>query len=70
MSKNIWTWSCKISSAPVLAPGDSKQGWVPKPSRVLKKTILTDIDMLLMEEKGIRGGVCHSTYQYANCNNK
>ena len=26
--------------------------------------------MLLMEEKGIRGGVCHSTYQYANCNNK
>ena len=21
--------------------------------------------MLLMEEKGIRGGICHSVYQYA-----
>ena len=33
----------------------------------LKKTevkldLLTDIDMLLMAKKGIRGGICHSIY--------
>ena len=26
--------------------------------------------MLLMLEKGIRGGICHSIYQYAKTNNK
>ena len=26
--------------------------------------------MLSMVEKGIRGGICHSFYQYANANNK
>ena len=26
--------------------------------------------MLLMVEKGIRGGICHSIYGYANGNNK
>ena len=36
----------------------------------LKKTkvkleLLPDIHMLLMVEKGIRGGICHSTYKYA-----
>ena len=31
---------------------------------------LTDIDMLLMVQKGIRGGTCHSIYQYTKANNK
>ena len=26
--------------------------------------------MLLMVEKSIKGGICHSIYQYANANNK
>ena len=36
----------------------------------VKLDLLTDIDMLLMVEKGIRGGICHSIYQYAKANNK
>ena len=31
---------------------------------------LTDYDMLLMVEKGIRGGICHSTHKYPKANNK
>ena len=54
----------KFRSAPGLA-------W----QEALKKTkvkldLLTDIDMLLMVEEGIRGGICHSIYQYAKANNK
>ena len=41
----------------------------------LKKTgvkleLITDVDMLLMIEKGIRGGICHSVYRHAKANNK
>ena len=42
---------------------------------VLKKTLVkldlsTDINMLLMVEKGIRGGICHAIYQCVKANNK
>ena len=40
-----------------------------KKSKV-KSNILTDIDMLLIVEKGIRGGIYHSIYQYEKANNK
>ena len=41
----------------------------------LKKTgialeLITDIDMLLIVEKGIRGGICHAIHTYTKANNK
>ena len=41
----------------------------------LKKTnveleLLTNYDMLLMVDEGIRGGICHSIHRYAKANNK
>ena len=36
----------------------------------VKLKLLTDIDMLLMVEKGIRGGICHAIHRYAAANNK
>ena len=36
----------------------------------VKLGFLTDIEILLMVEKGIQGGTCHSIYRYAKANNK
>ena len=36
----------------------------------VKLVLLTDIDMLLIDEKGIRGVICHSIHRYAKANNK
>ena len=43
--------------------------------KVLKTTevkleLLKDIDMSLMAEKSIRGGICHTIYWSLNANNK
>ena len=36
----------------------------------VKLDLLTDIDMLLIVERGIRRGICHSVYRYSKANNK
>ena len=36
----------------------------------VKLDLLTDIDIILMVEKCIRGGICHSIYRYAKANKK
>ena len=59
----------ELNSAKFLsAPGLSWQAALKKIK--IKLDLLTDIDMLLIVEKGIRGGICHSIYRYAKANNK
>ena len=36
----------------------------------VKLELLTNVDMLLMVEKIIRGGICHAIHRYAKANNK
>ena len=50
------------------APGLAWQACIKKTE--VKLELLTDVDMLLMAEKGIRGGICHAIYRYAKANNK
>ena len=49
-------------------PGLAWQGCLKKAN--VKLELLTDYDMLLMVEEGIRGKICHLIHRYAKANNK
>ena len=36
----------------------------------VKLELLTDVNMLIMVEKEIKGGICHTIHRYAEANNK
>ena len=50
------------------APGLAWQACFKKTE--VKLEWLTKIDMLLMQEKGIWGGICYAIHRYAKANNK
>ena len=49
-------------------PGLAWQACLKKTN--IKLELLTDYDMLLMVEEGVRGGICHSIHRHARANNK
>ena len=49
-------------------PGLAWQACLKKTGVVL--ALLTDYDILLMIEEGIRGGICHAVHRYAKANNE
>ena len=52
------------------APGLAWQAFFLKKKKEVRSELLTDVDMLLLVQKVIRGGICHAIYRYAKANNK
>ena len=50
------------------APGLAWQACLKKTEVELE--LITDVDMLIMAEKGVRGGICHAIVRYAKANSK
>ena len=67
--RNICFEKCQLDPTYfVSAPGLAWQACLKKTGVKLK--LITDYDMILMIEKGIRGGICQATHRYAKANNK
>ena len=67
--RNMCIKVCELDPAYFLsAPGLAWQACLKETG--VKLELLTDIDMLLMVEKGIKGGICHAMHRYAKPNNK
>ena len=67
--RNICIKICELDPAKFLStPGLVWQDALKKTD--VKLELLSDIDVLLMDEKGIRGGICNTIYWYARANNK
>ena len=52
----------------LMVPGLAWQACLKKTK--VKLELLTNLDMLLMVEEGIRGGICRAVYKHAKANNK
>ena len=59
-----------ICSFLLSAPGLAWQACFFKKKKRIKLELLTDNDMLMMFEKGIKGVTCHAGHRYAKTNNK
>ena len=69
MYRNMCLEKYQLDSAYFLsAPGLAWQTCLRKTG--VKLELKTDYDMILMIEKGTRGGICQATYRYAKANNK
>ena len=67
--RNVCINICELDPAHFLsAPGLAWQACLKKTK--IKLDLLTDINMLLMIEEGIRGGICQAIHHYATANNK
>ena len=69
LETNVLKCICEVDPAHFLsAPGLAWQVCLKKTE--VKLELLTNADMFLMVEKGIRGGICHAIHSYAKANNK
>ena len=66
--ENFRDMCIKVYAHLVSLPGLAWQACLKKTNIELE--LLTDYDMLLIVEEGIRGGICHSIHRYAKMNNK
>ena len=72
MYLTIWkTCTLKYNLDPAKFLSAPRLAWqAPLNKTKVKLDLLTDINMLLMVEKSISGGICHSIYRYGKTNNK
>ena len=66
LETNVLKYMNLILLISLFAPGLALQACIKK--REIKLELLTDINMLLMAEKGIRGGICLAIHNYVKAN--